>query len=183
MAEKKVEEAKQVQMLTYAEAVAATIADNGKEFKNVHVTRATYSKREEDGHEIITLTTDTPVARYVADSENPEVFVKQMSRTFVTSLFSFVAVMSQMEDAQVLAGRIAKKPVLIESLIPGSTISIVQREVKADTPFMNFFNGKEATLEHDAIVTDVVKLDLSKFAVETLTDYRKNLAMQLMGDL
>ena len=183
MAEKKVEEAKQVQMLTYAEAVAATIADNGKEFKNVHVTRATYSKRDDDGHEIITLTTDTPVVRYVADPENPEVFTKQMSRTFVTSLFSFVAVMSQMEDAQVLAGRVAKQPTLIESLIPGSTISIVQREVKADTPFMNFFNGKEATLEHDAIVTDVTKVELSKFALELLSDYRKSLAAKLMGDL
>ena len=82
-----------------------------------------------------------------------------------------------------LAGRIAKKPVLIESLIPGSTVSIVQREVKADTPFMNFFNGREATLEHDAIVTDITKIELSKFAVELLADYRKSLAAQLMGDL
>ena len=183
MAKENAVEAKQAVMLTYAEAVAATIADNGKEFKNVHVTRASYAKREEDGHEIITLTTDTPLARYVADPENPDVFTKQMSRTFVVSLFSFVAVMSQMEDAQVLAGRIAKKPVLIESLIPGSTISIVQREVKADTPFTNFFNGREATLEHDAIVTDVTKIELSKFAVELLSDYRKSLAAQLMGDL
>lgn len=183
MSKEKTEEAKEVKILTYAEAVAATIADNGKEFKGVHVTRATYSKREEDGHEIITLTTDTPVDRYVADPENPEVFTKQKSRTFVVSLFSLAAVMSQMEDAQVLAGRIAKKPVLVESLIPGSIISIVQREVKADTPFMNFFNGKEATLEHDAVVTDVVKVELSKFALKLLDDYRQKLAAELMGDL
>lgn len=183
MAKENATEAKQAVMLTYAEAVAATIADNGKEFKNVQINRATYSKREEDGHEIITLTTNTPVARYIADPENPEVFTKQMSRTFVVSLFSFVAVMSQMEDAQVLAGRIAKKPVLIESLIPGSIISIVQREVKADTPFTNFFNGREATLEHDAIVTDITKIELSKFTLKLLDDYRQNLSAQLMGDL
>lgn len=183
MANKNADEAKQAVMLTYAEAVAATIADNGKEFKNVQVTRASYAKREEDGHEIITLTTNTPMARYVADPENPDVFTKQMSRTFVVSLFSFVAVMSQMKDAQVLAGRIAKKPGLVESLIPGSTISVVQREVKADTPFMNFFNGREATLEHDAIVNDITKIELSDFAIMMLGDYRKSLVAELMGDL
>lgn len=183
MAKENAVEAKQAVMLTYEEAVAATIADNGKEFKGVRINRASYAKRVEDGHEIVTLTTNTPVARYVADPENPDVFTKQMSRTFVVSLFSFVAVMSQMEDAQVLAGRIAKKPMLIETLIPGSIVNIVQREVKADTPFMNFFNGRETTLEHDAIVTDITKIELSKFAFNLLDDCRKTLAAQLMGDL
>lgn len=171
-----------VNLLSFQEAVDATIADGGKVTKDIRLTRATYSRRE-DGHEIVTLTGDTPVERYVADETNPDVFVKSMSKTFVVSLFSLVGMMSNMKDAQVLAGRISKRPMLVESLIPGSVITVVQRDVKADTPFMNYFSNKTNTIEHDSIVTDVVKLEVSDFTRSMMDDYKKMLASALMGDL
>lgn len=173
----------QPQLLTFAEAVTATKADNASEVKNLQITRATYSKREDDGHEVVTLTTSGVVSRYIADSNNPDVFVKSQSKTFVVSLFSLVGAMSQMKDAQVLAGRISKRPVLVESLLPGSTITVLQREVKANVPFMNYFSGKENTIDHDSIVTDIADIKLGEFALSTLDAYKQNLAAALMGDL
>lgn len=181
--EKAKEVVSQPQLLTFTEAITATKADNASEVKNLQITRATYSKREDDGHEVVTLTTSGLVDRYIADNDNPDVFVKSKSKTFVVSLFSLVGAMSQMKDAQVLAGRISKRPVLVESLLPGSTITVLQREVKANVPFMNYFSGKENTIDHDSVVTDIADIKLGEFALSTLDAYKQNLAAALMGDL
>lgn len=150
------------------EIVANLLKKEGsKEIKNLKIKNVTVTPC--DKYTRLGLTLDKPVAGMVT-KDNGNTYEEGETNVVFTSLYAVVAILKDDDDAAFAANHMLSHPDSMSIILSRATIDIIQERVVAGEEYKNpWSSSEEATIfTHDTIITHVINIKLSDFAVRKL---------------
>jgi len=148
------------QLLSYEDAIKMLKEKGGKEFKNVVITKATFSHASND-NDLVIITADTVFDKMQCVNPLTNEYVSAKSHTIPVSFYSLSAAISHKRELAFIVDVLTKNPELISYLLPGGTITIVQTPVQAGEQYYNPFSGKSNIVKNTSYYNDCIDINFS----------------------
>lgn len=146
---------------------------NGLIVKNVTIT-------EDENYTRATLSVKDQIPGYVSD-DNGATFYEGLTNNIFSSTFALAGLMKEMEELSWMANAIIDRPNILNLILNGSKVDIIQQRVAAGEDYINPFTTKKDAVptqfDHDVIINYVVNIELGKVG-QKMAD---KLADKLMG--
>lgn len=150
----------------------SNVTETSSVIKNVTCT-------EKDEYVRVALTLKTPVEQYAIDQETGEFMITESNIIF-TSNYAISAVIKENPSIAFIGNKLNNNNNLIELLLSGAKIKILQEKVKAGeykNPFSS--SNKYSKLSNDTIINHIIDIELTDFALENVKDIAKNIIANL----
>ena len=147
------------------------IRTNGLKIKNVTVTRC-------ENYVRLGITLDKPVTGMVR-KDNGVTYEEGETNVIFVSLYSITSLLKDDDNAAFAANHLVEHPDSMSIVLSRATLNIIQETVEAGTEYKNpWSDNAEATVfDHKTIITHVIEINLSDFAIRKLD----RLADSLLG--
>lgn len=158
------------------EIIAELLKNGGKSVKDLKVKNVTVTRCE--NYVRLGITLDKPVAGMVT-KDNGVTYEEGETNVIFVSLYSITSLLKDDDDAAFAANHLVEHPDSMSIVLSRATIDIIQETVEAGAEYKNpWSNNAEATVfDHKTIITHVVNVTLSDFAIRKLD----RLADSLLG--
>lgn len=158
------------------EIIAKLLNNGGKSVKDLKVKNVTVTRCE--NYVRLGITLDKPVAGMVT-KDNGVTYEEGETNVIFVSLYSITSLLKDDDNAAFAANTLVEHPDSMSVVLSRATIDIIQEVVEAGTEYKNpWSNSAEATVfDHKTIITHVVNITLSTFAISKLD----RLADKLLG--
>jgi hypothetical protein len=134
---------------------------------------------EKEEYVRVALTLKNPVNQYAVDQETGEFSIIESNIIF-SSNYAIAAVIKENPSIAFVGNKLNNNNNLIELLLSGARIKILQEKVKAGeykNPFSS--SNKYTKLQNDTIINHIVDIELTDFALESIKDIAKNIIANL----
>lgn len=130
---------------------------NSVTIKNVNVT-------EQDNYDMVSMTLKNKIRGYVNDGDGN--YSEGMTNLLFTSTYAIAGALKEDEELAWLGNRVLESPKLLELLLSGATIDILQQDVVAGEEYVNPFStrldAEPRVYDHDIIINYIVGFTLGK---------------------
>lgn len=158
------------------EIIAELLKNGGKSVKDLKVKNVTVTRCE--NYVRLGITLDKPVAGMLT-KDNGVTYEEGETNVIFVSLYSITSLLKDDDNAAFAANHLVEYPDSMSIVLSRATIDIIQETVEAGSEYRNpWSNNAEATVfDHKTIITHVVNITLSDFAIRKLD----RLADSLLG--
>lgn len=158
------------------EIIAELLKNGGKSVKDLKVKNVTVTRCE--NYVRLGITLDKSVTGMVT-KDNGVTYEEGETNIIFVSLYSVTSLLKDDDNAAFAANTLVEHPDSMSVVLSRATIDIIQETVEAGTEYKNpWSNNAEATVfDHKTIITHVVNIVLSDFAIRKLD----HLADRLLG--
>lgn len=158
------------------EIIAELLKNGGKSVKDLKVKNVTVTRCE--NYIRLGITLDKPVAGMLT-KDNGVTYEEGETNVIFVSLYSITSLLKDDDNAAFAANHLVEYPDSMSIVLSRATIDIIQETVEAGAEYRNpWSNNAEATVfDHKTIITHVVNITLSDFAIRKLD----RLADSLLG--
>ena len=144
------------------------IANGCKRIKSLKIKNVTYEEKTTTSGKDMTqvaITLTTPIRGFVTN-DNGQTWKEGMTNTIFTSLYAIGGAFKEDEELGWMANTINKNPKILNLILNGANIDVIQQDIAAGEIFVNPFSTRndatELTYDHDVIINHVVKFNLGK---------------------
>ena len=167
-----------VQTSSYQAVVKKLVQNGAKRINNCKIKNVNFT--EKDNYTMISLTLINPIHGYVSN-DNGMTYETGMTNTIFTSLYAIIGAMKEDEDLGWMGNTLLENPKLLNLILNGSSVDIIQQDIPAGTEFTNPFTTRAdadvQVYDHNIILNHCIKFKLGKTG-EKMAD---KLADKLMG--
>ena len=158
------------------EIIAELLKNGGKSVKDLKVKNVTVTPCE--NYVRLGITIDKPVAGMVT-KDNGVTYEEGETNVIFVSLYSITSLLKDDDNAAFAANHLVQHPDSMSIVLSRATLNIIQETVEAGTEYKNpWSDNAEATVfDHKTIITHVIEVNLSDFAIRKLD----RLADSLLG--
>lgn len=158
------------------EIIAELLNNGGKSVKDLKVKNVTVTRCE--NYVRLGITLDKPVTGMVT-KDNGVTYEEGETNVIFVSLYSITSLLKDDDNAAFAANHIVEHPDSMSIVLSRATLNIIQETVEAGTEYKNpWSDNAEATVfDHKTIITHVIEINLSDFAIRKLD----RLADSLLG--
>ena len=158
------------------EIIAELLKNGGKSVKDLKVKNVTVTRCE--NYVRLGITLDKPVAGMVT-KDNGVTYEEGETNVIFVSLYSITSLLKDDDNAAFAANHLVEHPDSMSIVLSRATLNIIQETVEAGTEYKNpWSDNAEATVfDHKTIITHVIEINLSDFAIRKLD----RLADSLLG--
>lgn len=158
------------------EIIAELLKNGGKSVKDLKVKNVTVTPCE--NYVRLGITIDKPVAGMVT-KDNGVTYEEGETNVIFVSLYSITSLLKDDDNAAFAANHLVQHPDSMSIVLSRATLNIIQETVEAGTEYKNpWSDNAEATVfDHKTIITHVIEVNLSDFAIRKLD----KLADSLLG--
>ena len=158
------------------EIIAELLKNGGKSVKDLKVKNVTVTRCE--NYIRLGITLDKPVVGMLT-KDNGVTYEEGETNVIFVSLYSITSLLKDDDNAAFAANHLVEYPDSMSIVLSRAKIDIIQETVEAGAEYRNpWSNNAEATIfDHKTIITHVVSITLSDFAIRKLD----KLADSLLG--
>ena len=158
------------------EVIAELLKNGGKSVKDLKVKNVTVTRCE--NYVRLGITLDKPVTGMVT-KDNGVTYEEGETNSIFVSLYSITSLLKDDDNAAFAANHLVEHPDSMSIVLSRATLDIIQETVEAGAEYKNpWSNNAEATVfDHKTIITHVINVTLSDFAIRKLD----RLADSLLG--
>lgn len=158
------------------EIIAELLKNGGKSVKDLKVKNVTVTRCE--NYVRLGITLDKPVTGMIT-KDNGVTYEEGETNVIFVSLYSITSLLKDDDNAAFAANHLVEHPDSMSIVLSRATLNIIQETVEAGTEYKNpWSNNAEATVfDHKTIITHVIEINLSDFAIRKLD----RLADSLLG--
>lgn len=158
------------------EIIAELLKNGGKSVKDLKVKNVTVTRCE--NYVRLGITLDKPVTGMVT-KDNGVTYEEGETNVIFVSLYSITSLLKDDDNAAFAANHLVEHPDSMSIVLSRATLNIIQETVEAGTEYKNpWSDNAEATVfDHKTIITHVIEVNLSDFAIRKLD----KLADSLLG--
>ena len=158
------------------EIIAELLKNGGKSVKDLKVKNVTVTRCE--NYVRLGITLDKPVTGMVT-KDNGVTYEEGETNVIFVSLYSITSLLKDDDNAAFAANHLVEHPDSMSIVLSRATLNIIQQTVEACTEYKNpWSDNAEATVfDHKTIITHVIEINLSDFAIRKLD----RLADSLLG--
>lgn len=158
------------------EIIAELLKNGGKSVKDLKVKNVTVTRCE--NYVRLGITLDKPVTGMVT-KDNGVTYEEGETNVIFVSLYSITSLLKDDDNAAFAANHLVENPDGMGIVLSRATLNIIQETVEAGTEYKNpWSDNAEATVfDHKTIITHVIEINLSDFAIRKLD----RLADSLLG--
>lgn len=158
------------------EIIAELLKNGGKSFKDLKVKNVTVTRCE--NYVRLGITLDKPVAGMVT-KDNGVTYEEGETNVIFVSLYSITSLLKDDDNAAFAANHLVEHPDSMSIVLSRATLNIIQETVEAGTEYKNPWsdNAEAIVFDHKTIITHVIEVNLSDFAIRKLD----KLADSLLG--
>lgn len=158
------------------EIIAELLKNGGKSVNDLKVKNVTVTRCE--NYVRLGITLDKPVAGMLT-KDNGVTYEEGETNVIFVSLYSITSLLKDDDNAAFAANHLVEYPDSMSIVLSRAKIDIIQETVEAGAEYRNpWSNNAEATVfDHKTIITHVVNITLSDFAIRKLD----RLADSLLG--
>nr|DAJ44442.1 MAG TPA: hypothetical protein [Crassvirales sp.] len=158
------------------EIIAELLKNGGKSVKDLKVKNVTVTRCE--NYVRLGITLDKPVTGMVT-KDNGATYEEGETNVIFVSLYSITSLLKDDDNAAFAANHLVEHPDSMSIVLSRATLNIIQETVEAGTEYKNpWSDNAEATVfDHKTIITHVIEVNLSDFAIRKLD----KLADSLLG--
>lgn len=158
------------------EIIAELLKNGGKSVKDLKVKNVTVTRCE--NYVRLGITLDKPVTGMVT-KDNGVTYEEGETNVIFVSLYSITSLLKDDDNAAFAANHLVEHPDSMSIVLSRATLNIIQETVEAGTEYKNpWSDNTEATVfDHKTIITHVIEVNLSDFAIRKLD----KLADSLLG--
>ena len=158
------------------EVIAELLKNGGKSVKDLKVKNVTVTRCE--NYVRLGITLDKPVTGMVT-KDNGVTYEEGETNVIFVSLYSITSLLKDDDNAAFAANHLVEHPDSMSIVLSRATLNIIQETVEAGTEYKNpWSDNAEATVfDHKTIITHVIEINLSDFAIRKLD----RLADSLLG--
>ena len=158
------------------EIIAELLKNGGKSVKDLKVKNVTVTRCE--NYVRLGITLDKPVTGMVT-KDNGVTYEEGETNVIFVSLYSITSLLKDDDNAAFAANHLVEHPDSMSIVLSRATLNIIQETVEAGAEYKNpWSNNAEATIfDHKTIITHVIEINLSDFAIRKLD----RLADSLLG--
>lgn len=158
------------------EIIAELLKNGGKSVKDLKVKNVTVTRCE--NYVRLGITLDKPVTGMVT-KDNGVTYEEGETNVIFVSLYSITSLLKDDDNAAFAANHLVEHPDSMSIVLSRATLNIIQETVEAGTEYKNpWSDNAEATVfDHKTIITHVIEVNLSDFAIRKLD----RLADSLLG--
>lgn len=158
------------------EIIAELLKNGGKSVKDLKVKNVTVTRCE--NYVRLGITLDKPVIGMVT-KDNGATYEEGETNVIFVSLYSITSLLKDDDNAAFAANHLVEHPDSMSIVLSRATLNIIQETVEAGTEYKNpWSDNAEATVfDHKTIITHVIEVNLSDFAIRKLD----KLADSLLG--
>lgn len=158
------------------EVIAELLKNGGKSVKDLKVKNVTVTRCE--NYVRLGITLDKPVTGMVT-KDNGVTYEEGETNIIFVSLYSITSLLKDDDNAAFAANHLVEHPDSMSIVLSRATLDIIQETVEAGAEYKNpWSNNAEATVfDHKTIITHVIDVTLSDFAIRKLD----RLADSLLG--
>lgn len=163
----------------YRSVVKRLVAQGAKQFKNVKVKNVTLTDMGSYIRVGLTLVSELPA--YNSDGE------EVTNNIVFTSLYALGAMLKDNEETAWAVNAIMSKPQLLNMILCGSTVDLLQRRYEAGVDIYNPYsknpNQTPNVYDHRTIITDVNELHLGKVALKMIDKIANRMIDSAISDV
>ena len=158
------------------EIIAELLKNGGKSVKDLKVKNVTVTRCE--NYVRLGITLDKPVIGMIT-KDNGVTYEEGETNVIFVSLYSITSLLKDDDNAAFAANHLVEHPDSMSIVLSRATLNIIQETVEAGTEYKNpWSDNAEATVfDHKTIITHVIEVNLSDFAIRKLD----KLADSLLG--
>lgn len=158
------------------EIIAELLKNGGKSVKDLKVKNVTVTRCE--NYVRLGITLDKPVMGMVT-KDNGVTYEEGETNVIFVSLYSITSLLKDNDDAAFAANHLVEHPEAMSIVLSRASLNIIQETVEAGTEYKNPWstNAEATVFDHKTIITHVIDVTLSDFAVRKLD----RLADSLLG--
>lgn len=147
--------------------IAELLKNGATSTKNLKVKNVTVTRLE--NYVRLGITIDKPVKGMIT-KDNGATYEEGETNVIFVSLYSITSLLKDDDNAAFAANHLVEHPDSMSVILSRASIDIIQENVVAGQEYKNpWSNNAEATVfDHDTIITHVVKIELSDFAIRKL---------------
>ena len=158
------------------EVIAELLKNGGVQVKDLKVKNVTVTRCE--NYVRLGITLDKPVKGMVT-KDNGVTYEEGETNVIFVSLYSITSLLKDDDDAAFAANHLVEHPDGMGIVLSRATLNIIQETVEAGTEYKNPWstNAEATVFDHKTIITHVIDVTLSDFAIRKLD----RLADSLLG--
>lgn len=158
------------------EIIAELLKNGGKSMKDLKVKNVTVTRCE--NYVRLGITLDKPVMGMVT-KDNGVTYEEGETNIIFVSLYSITSLLKDNDDAAFAANHLVEHPDAMSIVLSRASLNIIQETVEAGTEYKNPWstNAEATVFDHKTIITHVIDVKLSEFAIRKLD----RLADSLLG--
>ena len=158
------------------EIIAELLKNGGKSVKDLKVKNVTVTRCE--NYVRLGITLDKPVTGMIT-KDNGVTYEEGETNVIFVSLYSITSLLKDDDNAAFAANHLVEHADSMSIVLSRATLNIIQETVEAGTEYKNpWSDNAEATVfDHKTIITHVIEINLSDFAIRKLD----RLADSLLG--
>ena len=158
------------------EIIAELLKNGGKSVKDLKVKNVTVTRCE--NYVRLGITLDKPVTGMVT-KDNGVTYEEGETNVIFVSLYSITSLLKDDDNAAFAANHLVEHPDSMSIVLSRATLNIIQETVEAGTEYKNPWsdNAEATAFDHKTIITHVIEINLSDFAIRKLD----RLADSLLG--
>lgn len=161
--EDEVQNNEQVNGVNYKNTIKKLVANGCKRINSVRIKNVNFT--EKDDYTMISFTLDSNIVGYVSNDDGIT-YHKGETNILFTSLFAITGAFKEDEELSWMANYLLKNPNIINLVLNGATVDILQQEISAGEEFVNPFTTKRdpepRVYDHDIIINHVINFKLGK---------------------
>ena len=168
-------------ILGYRDIIAKMIREGGTLIKNNRIKNVNVTQK--DNHVMVSFTLTNKIKGFIPVEEGSDEYVEGMTNIIFTSLPAVLGAMKEDEDLAWMANSINKSPNILNLVLNGASINIIQELLPAGVEYFNPFSTKvnqEARVyDHDTYINNVLDFKLSRVG-GTMAD---KIANMIIGEI
>ena len=139
--------------------------------------------KEQENYTMVTLVTKSLVEQFLVDEYG--VATEGKSSNIITSNYAIASVIKEIDGAEWLGNYASDKPKILEMLLSGCSIDVVQERVEANQAYINPFSStkRETILENNNYIYHVVGIRFGKTGKEFMENIKKALTEKMVNSL
>lgn len=156
------------------EVIAELLKNGGMMVKDLKVKNVTVAPQE--NYVRLGITLDKPVKGMIT-KDNGVTFEEGETNVIFVSLYSVTSLLKDDDDAAFAANHLVSHPDSMSIVLSRATINIIQEIVEEGTEYRNPWstNAEATVFDHKTIITHIVDIKLSDFAIRKLDRLADNL--------
>lgn len=158
------------------EVIAELLKNGGEQVKDLKVKNVTVTNCE--NYTRLGITLDKEVKGMVT-KDNGVTYEEGETKVIFVSLYSVISLLKDDDDAAFAANHLVEHPDAMSIVLSRASLNIIQETVEAGTEYKNPLstNAEATVFDHKTIITHVIDVKLSEFAIRKLD----RLADSLLG--
>lgn len=167
-----------VNAVGYQNIIKKIIASGAKRINSVRVKNV--NSTEKDNYTMISLSLAAAIKGFVT-KDGGATYEEGATSTMFTSLYAIAGALKEDEELGWMANALLEHPEALNLILNGSTVDVLQQEVKAGEEYKNPFTTREdaeaQVFDHDVIINNIIGFKLGKSGAR----FSERLADKLMG--